>query len=302
VEDLQPDDIVGYRFKQSLRGYAVDEVDQLLDRIADQLERMAAEMDDLRGRVHVAETQAAVTRETEATLQRTLVVAQQAAERNLADAAAQAEATLANATAEVERLRREVEEEVGRSRTEAEAEVARLRADAAEEAARLRTEAEEEAAGTLERAQALARREVQAARGRVEEAASRHAEVVRRVGEHRDALRHELANLEELVLAVPPSPRMELVVGELPPEVAAPPVDHHADDDAAAAPAPADADGHLTEVGERALEDLPPPPSRDDAAGPIAPPSPLTVRVHEDRPEGSIAETAPLGSGERDGS
>jgi cell division initiation protein len=289
VEDLQPDDIVGYRFKQSLRGYAVDEVDQLLDRLADQLERMAAELDDLRGRVQVAETQAAVTRETEATLQRTLVVAQQAAERNLADAAAQAEATLADATAEAERLRREVEEEAGRSRTEAEAEVTRLRADAEEEAAR-----------TLERAQALARREVQAARARVEEAASRHAEVVRRVGEHRDALRRELADLEELVLAVPPSPRTELVVGELPPEVTASPVDDPADEDAADAPVAAR--DQAADPADGAPEELPPPPSSEDAAGPITPPSPLTVRVHEDRPDGSIAESAPLGSEERDGS
>ncbi|WP_052667688.1 DivIVA domain-containing protein [Nitriliruptor alkaliphilus] len=192
--DLNPDDIVGYRFKQSLRGYAIDEVDDLLDRLADQVERMAAELAALRGQVQDAEARAAATRETEATLQRTLVVAQQAAERNLADASAQAEATLAQAQAEAERLRREVEEEVSAVRTEAKATASR----------------------TLEQAQLLAQREVEAARARVEQAAARHHEVLVGVARHRDALRGHLAALEELVLEPAPAPRADLVVGELP--------------------------------------------------------------------------------------
>jgi DivIVA domain-containing protein len=300
VEDLHPDDIVGYRFKQSLRGYAVDEVDQLLDRLADQIERMAAELEELRGRVHVAETQAAVTRETEATLQRTLVVAQQAAERNLADAAAQAEATLANATAEAERIRREVEEDAGRSRAEVEEQTARLRADAEADAAR-----------TLERAQEFARREVQAARSRVEEAAGRHAEVIGRVSEHREALRRELANLEELALVVAPTPRAELVAGELPPE----PLEHdagaagegvpqpggdapHPDAPAPDAPHPGEPEGAAS--GVPADEPRGATAEDGDDRGAQPPPTPLTIRVHEDHRERPPGESAPLGSGERD--
>lgn len=205
MDELRPDDIVGYRFKRDLRGYAVDEVDRFLARIADQLERTAAEIEDLRGRLEVAEAQAAATRETEATLQRTLVVAQQAAERNLAEADAKAEAALAGASAEAERVRREAGQDASRLRTEAE-----------EEAARLRTDAQRRATTVLEEAQEAARREVLAARDRVQDAADRHAEVVRRVAEHRDALRAQLSHLEELAIEAPPRPRTELVAGELP--------------------------------------------------------------------------------------
>jgi DivIVA domain-containing protein len=241
--DLNPDDIVGYRFKQSLRGYAIEEVDDLLDRLADQVEQMATEIADLHGQLRVAQTQVDATRETEATLQRTLVVAQQAAERNLADAAAQAEATLATATADAERLRREAEEE----------------------AHRVRSEAEADAAGTLEQAQGLARREAEAARARVERAAARHAEVLAGVAHHRDALRGHLSVLEELALEPPPAPPHDLVAGELP-EGDEPQVD--------------DQDGGAPNQDE-AAHDQPPTPDQDlpgqDAT------MPLTVRVHEDR-------------------
>jgi cell division initiation protein len=267
VDELRPDDIVGYRFKQALRGYAVDEVDQVLDRVADQIERMTDELEELRGRLEVAETQAAVTRETEATLQRTLVVAQQAAERNLADADAQAEATLAQATADAERIRREAAEAAARSRSEAEQDAAQLRADAEERAAR-----------TLEEAQEAARREVLAARARVQDAADRHAEVVRRVAQHREALRHELANLEELALDPPPQPRSELVAGELPTagEVGVRSTDltgHEGSDPGG--------EGRVVELPE--------------------PPAPLRIRVHEGRGEGTSDEAAPLGSARHDG-
>src|SRR5690606_11241803 len=99
-----------------------EEVDELLDQLADQVERHQEELAHLQRRVEAAEATAASTRETEATLQRTLVVAQQAAERNLADASAQAEATIAAATADAERVRREAEEEAGRVRSEARSE------------------------------------------------------------------------------------------------------------------------------------------------------------------------------------
>jgi DivIVA domain-containing protein len=259
VDDLRPDDIVGYRFKQSLRGYAIDEVDQLLDRLADQVEHLIDENEDLRGQLKVAETQAAVTRETEATLQRTLVVAQQAAERNLADASAQADATLATATAEAERVRREAEELA-----------AQLRSAAEEEAARVRADADQRATATLERAQQFARREVVAARARVEQAVARHAEVLTGVAHHRDALRTQLANLEELALDPAPTVRSELVVGELP------------DGQSTSA-------GEVGDVAEHGAQDAVP-----------EPPAPLTVRVHEGGGGDPWSENAPLGSDARD--
>lgn len=194
--DLSPDDIVSYRFKQSLRGYAVDEVDALLDRLADQVENQLAELEQLRDRVAVAEEIADRTRRNEATIQRTLVTAQEAAERSTADAATQAERTLAEANEDADRIRREAEED----------------------AAQRRDGADDEAARIVGEAQQLARREAEAARARVDEAARRHADVIARIAEHRDALRQHLATLEELTESSPPEPRPDLVAGELPTE------------------------------------------------------------------------------------
>lgn len=269
--DLNPDDIVGYHFKQSLRGYSVEEVDELLDRLADQVERMAAELADARARAEAAERQAASVRETEATLQRTLVVAQQAAERNLADAASQAEATVANAAAEAERLLH----------------------DAEEEATRRRSEAESSASEMLAEAQQLARREVDAARARVEQAASRHAEVLAAVAQHRDALRGHLSTLEDLALEPPPAPRADLIAGELPDQ--GPEHDHGpdaghgpvADQSEQTGPDPTGATGPWPEPDEQVR------PGADTAA-------PLTVRVHDGTAE-RTPEPPPVASDGRDG-
>jgi DivIVA domain-containing protein len=51
---LTPDDIVNHEFKQKLHGYAIGEVDDLLDRIADQIERTDRDVDELRTRLEEA--------------------------------------------------------------------------------------------------------------------------------------------------------------------------------------------------------------------------------------------------------
>lgn len=163
---LSPDDIVGHRFKQALRGYAIDEVDDLLDRLADQVERTDAQLSDLRARVTQAEEQAATARRIEESLQRALVTAQETAERVVAEA--EAEAT----------TRRE----------QAEQDAERTLADARRQADELLADAESAAA-----------REATAARSRVDEAARRQREVLADITRQRDALRGHLRELDALV-------------------------------------------------------------------------------------------------------
>lgn len=185
---LSPDDIVGYRFKHALRGYATDEVDELLDQLADQVERTTAEVDELRERVRTAEAQVAAAHEAESTLQRTLVVAQQAAERTVAEAEQTAAEAMRSAEAEAEQVR---------------------------------AEAASQAEATLAEAQTSARREADAARARVEEARTRHLAVLEDVARHRDALRADVGLLDELVAVASsevaaPQATEPLVGGELP--------------------------------------------------------------------------------------
>jgi DivIVA domain-containing protein len=110
---LSPDDIVNYDFKQAMRGYAIAEVDDLLDRLADQVERSQQDIDDLRTRLRDTEARLAAALETESTLKRTFVTAQQAAERALDDAREQADELRGAAE-------REVTEQLQRANAEAE--------------------------------------------------------------------------------------------------------------------------------------------------------------------------------------
>jgi DivIVA domain-containing protein len=118
---LSPDDIVNYDFKQAMRGYAIAEVDDLLDRIADQVERSQQDIDDLRTRLRDTEARLAAALETESTLKRTFVTAQQAAERALDDAREQADELRGAAE-------REVTEQLERANEEAERLVTTARA------------------------------------------------------------------------------------------------------------------------------------------------------------------------------
>jgi DivIVA domain-containing protein len=121
---LSPDDIVGYDFRQQkMRGYDVDQVDDLLDQLADQVEATDRELDDLRARLRDAEARCAAALETESSLKRTLVTAQDAAERALSEAREQADEL--RETAE-----RAIDEQLARAREEAASIVAAAQRDA----------------------------------------------------------------------------------------------------------------------------------------------------------------------------
>jgi DivIVA domain-containing protein len=49
--DVQADDLRALRFPQAVRGYRMAEVDWVLERLADELDRATGERDDLRARV-----------------------------------------------------------------------------------------------------------------------------------------------------------------------------------------------------------------------------------------------------------
>jgi cell division initiation protein len=129
---LGPDDIVSYEFRQQkVRGYDTGEVDRFLDQLADQVERADREIEDLRRRLHESEARAATALETDSTLERTLVTAQEAAERALAEAREQADELRERAEQTVdERLahaREEARTIVEQARQEARAELATAR-------------------------------------------------------------------------------------------------------------------------------------------------------------------------------
>jgi DivIVA domain-containing protein len=166
---LTPEEIVGYDLKQSVRGYSVAQVDDLLDQLADQVEAAQQQQERLTARLREAEQRLEATQETESTLKRTLITAQQAAERSLQEAKDEAEAML-------DRARQEAAEVEQDARQEAE----RVLADARASASREAEEARRRRAALQERVDELVERE-------------------RRHRAHlRELLEHQLAELERM--------------------------------------------------------------------------------------------------------
>jgi len=77
---LTPLDIRHKEFKRGMRGYVDQEVDEFLDQIADEFERLFKENIDLGERIENLEEQVTRYRQLEETLKKTLVSAQQSAE------------------------------------------------------------------------------------------------------------------------------------------------------------------------------------------------------------------------------
>ena len=94
---LTPLDIRHKEFKRGMRGYADVEVDEFLDEVADEYERLFKENIDLQDRVEALEEKVAGYQRIEETLQKTLVNAQASAEEQKQNANKQAQLILQDA-------------------------------------------------------------------------------------------------------------------------------------------------------------------------------------------------------------
>jgi len=94
---LTPLDIRHKEFKRGMRGYADEEVDEFLDEVADEYERLFKENIDLNERLESVEEKVKQYRRIEETLQKTLVSAQQSAEELKANAGKEAQLILRDA-------------------------------------------------------------------------------------------------------------------------------------------------------------------------------------------------------------
>jgi cell division initiation protein len=120
---LTPGDVRSPNLTRSFRGYDTAAVDRLLGRVAESMEVLAAERDDLRARVAKLDTSARETDESQRLLGDALVSAQQAGEEMKQRAQRESEQLLARAKAEAG----EIAERSRIEREHAEAELERLR-------------------------------------------------------------------------------------------------------------------------------------------------------------------------------
>lgn len=150
MSELTPNEIADYPLRTAVRGYKVEQVDDLLDRVADRIEVLERELETSREAVRAAERRADESTATETTLKRTLVTAQRAAEE-----------TVAQARAEAETIMSEAQEEAGRLVAQARSEAEEVRAAATSEAETVRSEtirARRDAEDSLTRLHGLAER------------------------------------------------------------------------------------------------------------------------------------------------
>ena len=91
---LTPLDIRHKEFKRGMRGYADVEVDEFLDEVADEFERLFKDNIDLGERVEALESQVAGYKRMEETLQKTLISAQASADELTKNTAKEAELIL----------------------------------------------------------------------------------------------------------------------------------------------------------------------------------------------------------------
>jgi cell division initiation protein len=101
---LTPLDIRHKEFKRGMRGYADVEVDEFLDQVADEYERLFKENIDLQERIESLEDKVAGYKRIEDTLQKTLVNAQASAEEQKQNANKQAQLVLQDAELKARQL------------------------------------------------------------------------------------------------------------------------------------------------------------------------------------------------------
>jgi DivIVA domain-containing protein len=95
--DVSPQELRDTDIREGFRGYHRDDVDELLERAATTIEGLSERVRQITERIAEAETSGSRNRETEETLQRTLVLAQRTADEAIADAQKRARKMLEDA-------------------------------------------------------------------------------------------------------------------------------------------------------------------------------------------------------------
>lgn len=97
-------DITSKEFKKSFRGYDVDEVDEFLDEIAEDYERIYKENSILKEKVHNVEENLNHYSKMEKTIQNTLILAQDAADQSKKSAKKEADLIIRSANETAKRI------------------------------------------------------------------------------------------------------------------------------------------------------------------------------------------------------
>ncbi|MCK4535783.1 MAG: DivIVA domain-containing protein [Desulfuromonadales bacterium] len=107
---ISPIDIQKKEFKSRFMGYEKGGVDQFLELLADEMERLRRQIDDLKGELNLNKTALSEMRERESTLKETLVTTQKVTDELRANARREVDVLIAEAELKAERVVRNAEE------------------------------------------------------------------------------------------------------------------------------------------------------------------------------------------------
>jgi cell division initiation protein len=108
---LTPLDIENQRFSKSLKGYNLDEVDDFLDQLTIDYEKLYKENNELRNKAELLEKDLEHYKSVEQTLQNTLIMAQQTADDIKTNAQSRADQIIRDAQSEARRATDEITKE-----------------------------------------------------------------------------------------------------------------------------------------------------------------------------------------------
>jgi cell division initiation protein len=115
---LTPMDIHNKEFSRSFRGYDEDEVDQFLDEVVQDFEKLYKENLELKERIGLLKEQLEYYKSMESTLKETLVTAQKTAEEVMASAHKNAELIIREAEQKAQKIIQDANEQVVKIRME----------------------------------------------------------------------------------------------------------------------------------------------------------------------------------------
>ncbi len=126
IHRLTPLDIHNKEFAKTFRGYSEDEVDEFLDLVVAEFERLIRANEELQSTISGLESRIEHYRGLEETLKNAIVLAQKAADDIKEAAAREADATKRQATADADRIRDEANAALKKSYEETESQRNRL--------------------------------------------------------------------------------------------------------------------------------------------------------------------------------
>lgn len=115
---LTPQDVHSQTFRERIRGYSEEEVDEFMARVADSLAVLTSERDDALEKVRILEAQVGDTDEADL-LKRTLIKAERTAQETIDEARSEAERLVAEAGQDARRMLDEARRQAGEERDQA---------------------------------------------------------------------------------------------------------------------------------------------------------------------------------------